>query len=108
MPTSALLILCSCPDRTNAERLAGELIDNRLAACVSVSAPVTSFYEWQGERQSEQEVMLFIKSTRQRYPELERHLSSSHPYELPEIIAVPVEQGLSGYLNWLEECTKEA
>ena len=108
MPTSALLILCNCPSRESAEKIATTLLEERLAACISISSPITSFYEWQGKLQKEEEVVLMIKSTQQRYPALESHLKSKHPYELPEIIAVSVEQGLPAYLNWLTECTKES
>ncbi|MCF6280657.1 MAG: divalent-cation tolerance protein CutA [Candidatus Polarisedimenticolaceae bacterium] len=108
MPTSALLILCNCPNQASAEEIATMLLEERLAACISISAPVTSIYRWQGKLQKEQEVMLIIKSTQQCYQALETALKSAHPYELPEIIAVSVEQGLPAYLNWLTECTKES
>ena len=108
MPTSALLIFCSCPNHECAEEIASILLEKRLAACISISSPVTSLYEWQGELQKESEVMLYIKTTQQCYQALETCLESEHPYELPEIIAVPVERGLPGYLNWLNECTKES
>jgi len=108
MPTSARLILCNCPSRECAEIIATTLLEKRLAACITISTPVTSFYMWQGVLQKEDEVMLMIKSTQHAYSALETCLKSAHPYELPEIIAVSVENGLPAYLNWLTECTKES
>lgn len=105
MPANTLLIFCSCPDQKEAERIAGHLVDERLAACVSISAPMTSIYTWQGTQERAEEIVLMIKSTQQRYSELEKRIVTLHPYELPEIIAVPVEQGLPGYLNWVNQCT---
>jgi periplasmic divalent cation tolerance protein len=105
MPRETLLILCNCPDRQAALLIAGHLVENGLAACVNLLPEVTSLYRWQGGLEQAQEVTLLIKSTRPRYEELEQAIVSLHPYELPEIIAVPVERGLPGYLKWVEECT---
>ena len=105
MSRETLLILCNCPDRETALRIAGHLVENGLAACVNLLPEVTSLYRWQGTLETAQETTLLIKSTRSRYDELEQAVSSLHPYELPEIIAVPVERGLPGYLKWVEECT---
>ena len=105
MPTSTLLILCTCPDREMAEQIANSLVDQGLAACINLMPPVTSIYTWQGQRETADEILLLIKTSRERYGDLEQAILSLHPYELPEIIAVPVEQGLTGYLNWVEQCT---
>jgi periplasmic divalent cation tolerance protein len=105
MPTSILLTLCTLPDRETALNLAGKLVEQGLAACVNLSAPITSVYQWEGRLESADEVLLLIKTTRQQYPALETAIRTLHPYELPEIIAVPVEQGLQGYLDWVEQCT---
>ncbi|MET0028253.1 MAG: divalent-cation tolerance protein CutA [Candidatus Thiodiazotropha sp.] len=105
MPTPALLILCTAPDRTTAERLAKHLVEKGLAACVSLSSPVTSIYRWQGQTETADEIQMLIKTTRQRYQACESALRAEHPYELPEIIAVPVEQGLDAYIDWVERCT---
>ncbi|OQX31093.1 MAG: divalent-cation tolerance protein CutA [Candidatus Sedimenticola endophacoides] len=105
MSAKTLLIHCSCPDRDQAEQIAERLIAEHLAACVSITAPVTSLYTWKGTVQREQEVLLLIKSGAGRYAALQQRLLALHPYELPEIIAVPVEQGLPGYLAWIEQCT---
>ena len=103
--TATLLILCTCPDRRTASDLAEFLVQEGLAACVNISAPVTSVYRWQGRVERAEESLLLIKSSAIRYPELEQTLRSRHPYELPEIIAVPIEHGLNDYLQWVKQCT---
>jgi len=108
MPTSALLIFCTCPNKDTGERIANSLIDQGLAACINITPPITSIYTWQGQRESAQEVLLLIKTSQDRYTELEQAIRSLHPYELPEIIAVPVEQGLAGYLEWINQCTTKS
>lgn len=105
MPTPLLLTLCTVPDRETGLHLAEHLVDQGLAACVSVSSPITSVFRWEGKRDSAEEILLLIKTTQQQYAALEAAILELHPYELPEIIAVPVEQGLRGYLDWVERCT---
>ncbi len=97
-----LLVLSTCPDNATAERLATMLVEQRLAACVNVLPGLTSVYRWQGEIQRDSEVLLLAKSRADRYPELESALVEHHPYELPEVVAVSLEQGLEGYLAWLD------
>jgi periplasmic divalent cation tolerance protein len=106
MPTATLLTLCTCPDRETGTRIANHLVDQGLAACVNMTPPVTSIYSWQDQRESAEEILLLIKTDQARYAELEQAILSLHPYELPEIIAVPVERGLTGYLEWVTQCTK--
>jgi periplasmic divalent cation tolerance protein len=89
------------PDRATAERIAEALVSDCVAACVNVMAECTSIYRWQGKLEHANEVPLFIKTTRDAYPQLESSLRSMHPYELPEIIALPVTKGLPDYLNWV-------
>ncbi|MCU7852254.1 MAG: divalent-cation tolerance protein CutA [Candidatus Thiodiazotropha sp. (ex Monitilora ramsayi)] len=105
MSTPLLLILSTAPDRETAAQLASSLVKQKLAACVNLLPQMTSFYEWDGELQESAEVLLLIKSTKHNYPAVESALRAQHPYELPEILAVPVEQGLQGYLDWVERCT---
>jgi periplasmic divalent cation tolerance protein len=93
------------PDRTAAERLAQGLVEKNLAACVNILSPCRSVYRWKGAVQHEEEHPMLIKTTAERYAELERALRSGHPYELPEIIAVPIERGLPAYLDWVREET---
>ena len=98
---STLLVLTNLPDRETAERLAGALIEQRVAACVNILAPCRSVYRWKGAVQREEEHPVLIKTTAERYPALEAAIRAAHPYELPEIIAVPVERGLPQYLQWV-------
>lgn len=96
-----LLVLTSLPDEASAHALAAALVDERLAACVNVLAPCRSIYRWQGAIESATEVPLLIKTTAARYAALEAAIRARHPYELPEIVAVPVAHGLPEYLDWL-------
>ena len=102
----SLLVLTNLPDRAAAERLADLLVEKRLAACVNILAPCRSVYRWKGAVQHDEEHPLLIKTTRERYPEMEQALRAAHPYELPEIIAVPIERGLPAYLEWVAGETK--
>jgi periplasmic divalent cation tolerance protein len=99
---SALLVLTNLPDRPAAEKLAELLVAGRLAACINILAPCRSVYRWKGQVQHEEEHPMLIKTTAERFPELEQAILAGHPYELPEIIAVPVERGLPAYLGWVE------
>src|SRR5207244_12224693 len=96
---STLLVLTNLPDRAAAERLADMLVAKNLAACVNLLAPCRSVYRWKGALQHDEEHPLLIKTTAERYGALEEALRAAHPYELPEIIAVPVERGLPAYLD---------
>jgi periplasmic divalent cation tolerance protein len=100
------LVLTNLPDRASAERLADLLLEKRLAACVNILAPCRSVYRWKGALQHDEEHPMLIKTTAERYPELEQAIRAGHPYELPEIIAVPIEQGLPQYLEWVASETK--
>ena len=94
-----IIILTNLPDREAALRLARELVAQRLVACVNVLAECTSIYRWRGEVETAAEVPVLIKTRAERYAEIEAAIRSLHPYELPEIIAVPVERGLEEYLQ---------
>lgn len=100
-----IVVLTNLPDSGSAFNLARTIVQRRLAACANVLPPATSFYRWQGREEEATEVPVIIKSTRERYPELESAIRELHPYDLPEIIALPVERGLENYLGWVEaEC----
>lgn len=88
--------------------LARALIDERLAACVNVLADCTSVYRWQGKSETASEVPVLIKTLEQHYSGLEQLIKSIHPYELPEIIAVPISNGLPSYLKWIENETLDS
>jgi periplasmic divalent cation tolerance protein len=96
-----LLVMSSLPDQATAEQLARTLIERRLAACVNVLAPCVSVYRWQGKVEEAAEVPVLIKTTASRYAELESAVRTLHPYELPEIVAVPLIYGLPSYLDWV-------
>ena len=98
---SALLVITNLPDRASAERLADALIEARVAACVNILAPCRSVFRWKDAVQHDEEHPLLVKTTAERYPELEAAIRAAHPYELPEIIAVPIERGLPEYLGWI-------
>ena len=103
-----LLVFTNLPDRAAAERLAGALIEQRVAACVNILAPCRSVYRWKGAVQHDEEHPLLIKTTADRYPALEAAIRAGHPHELPEIIAVPIERGLPAYLDWVAAQSRPA
>jgi periplasmic divalent cation tolerance protein len=102
---SALLVLTNLPDRAAAEALATQLVERRVAACVNILSPCRSVYRWRGEVRHDEEYPLLIKTTPERYAALEQAIRAGHPYELPEIVAVPIERGLPEYLRWIAEET---
>lgn len=97
-----LLVLTHLPDHDAAVALARTLVTGRLAACVNVGAPVQSMYHWRGQIETAHETPVTIKTRAALYPRVEAAILASHPYELPEIIAVPVSDGLRPYLDWLD------
>jgi periplasmic divalent cation tolerance protein len=99
--TDAIVVLCSCPDEPTAERIARALVGERLAACVQRMTGVRSVYRWEGLLKDEPEVLLVIKTTNSAYRALEMRLNALHPYDVPEIIALPVVAGSGTYLSWV-------
>jgi periplasmic divalent cation tolerance protein len=97
----AVIVLTNMPDRDAALKLARELVAKRLVACVNVLAGCTSVYRWKGEVEEADEVPVLIKTRAGRYDEVEAAIRRLHPYELPEIVAVPVTRGLDEYLEWV-------
>ncbi len=100
-----LLVLTNCPDETVANAIALAIVEEILAACVNILPRVQSIYRWQGAVESASEIPLLIKTTAACYPALEKRIAELHPYDVPEIIALPIAQGLPAYLNWLAEET---
>jgi periplasmic divalent cation tolerance protein len=96
-----LLVMTNMPDRASAEILADTLVEGRLAACVSIQAPCRSVYRWKGAVETADEVPLLIKTSEARYAALEEAIRAGHPYQTPEIIALPVAGGLPDYLAWV-------
>lgn len=97
----SLLIFTNLPDRESALTLARALVDARVAACVNVLGGCTSIYRWQGAVERAEEVPVLIKTRAALYAEVERAIRAGHPYDVPEIVAVPITQGLAAYLEWV-------
>lgn len=96
-----LLVHTTLPDAAQAERIARLLVERQLVACASIQSPCRSIYRWQGAVEESTEIPLLLKTTAAAYPALEAALHAEHPYEVPEIIAVPITHGLPDYLDWL-------
>lgn len=106
MHNNKLVILCTCPDRDTAAEIARVLVDEGLAGCVNIVPGMLSIYRWQGRVETDEELLLIIKTTTERYEALEKRLRVAHPYEVPEILALPVARGLPDYLEWLEQACR--
>jgi periplasmic divalent cation tolerance protein len=102
--SSALLVMCTCPDTSTAERIAGVLVENGLAACVNLLPGASSVYRWQGRVERTTETLMVIKTTSPGYPALEERLAQEHPYDVPEIVALDITAGLTPYLDWIDSC----
>lgn len=102
------IVLNTCPDTGVAKNLATLLVQEHLAACVNIIPGLTSIYEWEGKLETGSECLLIIKSVKKHYPELEKMIRDNHPYELPEIIAVSISDGLNDYLAWVGQQCQES
>jgi periplasmic divalent cation tolerance protein len=98
-----LLIYITCGSEENARQIATRLVEERLAACVNILPNVHSVYRWQGKVESSSEYLLLVKTRRERFAALRDRVRILHPYELPELVAVPIVAGLEPYLNWITE-----
>lgn len=105
---SALLVLTTLPDRARAEALARELLAARLAACVQIGATLHSLYHWRGEIETAEEIPVAIKTRTELYARVEEFIGAHHPYELPEIVAVPITDGSPAYIDWIAAETSAA
>jgi periplasmic divalent cation tolerance protein len=105
MSTDTLILLCTCPDEAVAADLSTRLVEQGLAACINRFPGLTSVYKWEGEMKSGTEVQLVIKTSASAVDNLIDELQRLHPYELPEIIAVPITAGYGPYLDWIREST---
>lgn len=101
-----LVVMVNMPDPESAQRIATAIVEQRLAACANVMAPCRSVYRWRGEVETADETPVFFKTTRAGYPALEAAIRGLHPYELPEIVALPVAAGLPAYLAWIADETE--
>ena len=99
---SYAVYLVSCP-QSDAEHIAKAVVEKKLAACVQILGPVTSFFWWEEKVQQDTEALLFIKTTLSMGDELKRVVAEIHPYSVPELIGVPVVDGLLSYLEWIDE-----
>lgn len=98
-----ILVLTTCPGSISAKKIAQDLVMEKLAACVNILPEIQSFFSWVGKVDTANEHMLIIKTTSDNYDALEKYIKKVHPYELPEIIAVPIEAGLTAYLEWISK-----
>lgn len=98
-----LMVHTTCADRTEAERLASELVAERLAACASIGGDITSVFPWEGRIDRERETPLTLKTARSAYPALATRLVELHSYDVPEILALPVSDGHADYVQWLRD-----
>jgi periplasmic divalent cation tolerance protein len=97
------VLLCSCPSSAVAEQLAALLVEKQAAACVNILPGVTSVYRWQGQIEKDKEVLLIIKSSGEGIAQTTELVQQHHPYDLPELIALPITAGSQAYLNWIDE-----
>lgn len=105
--TEHFLVWVSWPDQATAQGAAKSLLSQQLAACISILPNVISHYTWENELCEENEVLMLIKTSANRYSELEASITALHPYEVPEIIASGIQQGYSPYLKWINESTQK-
>lgn len=98
-----ILVFCTVPDMETADKIASELVKSKLAACVSRGEKIQSVYRWEGTVESATEYNLTIKTNSGQYKEVERMIITHHPYDVPEIVAVPIENGLEAYLAWIRQ-----
>lgn len=105
---AAIIVFTTLPDLSSAVKLADTLVNARLAACVHTLPAGLSVYRWNGKVEHVNEVSVMIKTTQNAYPEIEKAIRASHPYDLPEILAVPVTAGLPAYLEWVKAEIKDS
>jgi periplasmic divalent cation tolerance protein len=104
----ALVVLVTAPSAEKAAELARALVEERLAACGNVVPAIRSIYRWEGKVQDEAEALLVLKTTRGRFEALRERVLALHPYDVPEVLGLPVEAGSAPYLAWLAEATRES
>ena len=97
------MVLVTAPSEAMARELGQRLVDDRLAACVSVVPGVTSIFMWEGKREEASEALLVIKTRAERYPALQQRVLELHPYSVPEVLALAVEAGAPAYLRWVQD-----
>jgi len=103
--TEFIQVSTATDKREEAERISKAIVENRLAACVQISGPITSIYWWKDNLEEAEEWLLTMKTSKEIYPRLEQAIKNFHPYEVPEIVAVPIMAGSSDYLGWIKKET---
>lgn len=103
MANGIVIVFCTFPDVPTAGKVVRELVEQRLIACGNIIPQIQSVYRWHNEVESNEEALAMLKLPVEHYPAVEQKVRELHPYEVPEIIAVPVGKGLPGYLNWVSE-----
>ena len=103
---AARVVLITAPDLETARKLARELVEARAAACANIVPGLTSIYRWQGAVQEDAEALLVLKTTRARFEALRDRILALHPYQVPEVLALPVEAGSARYLGWIADETR--
>ena len=106
MKQTHIAILCTVPTFSVAQKIANELVSRELAACCNIIPGITSIYRWQGKVETDDELLIIIKSTEENYKAIENSIKELHPYEVPEILSFQIKQGLDKYLHWINEVTK--
>jgi len=102
-----ILVLTTVPDQKRGLEMARTLVEERLAACVTISPACQSVYWWEDRIAEDREYVLHIKTRATLYPTLEKRIKGLHPYQIPEIIALPIQKGSTDYLNWIDEETED-
>lgn len=102
-----LLVLCTFPNAEEARQIGTQLVELQVAACVNLVPQVESIFRWDEEIKAEAEVMALIKTTVNNYREIEARIQELHPYDAPEVIAIPIDRGASAYLNWVSAVTRD-
>ena len=105
MPDRYLMAMTTTDVRSDAERLARDLVERRLAACVQVLGPISSTYRWRGSIETADEWLCLIKTTAARFDALAAHIETNHGYETPELTALPIDHGSTSYLAWVSTAT---
>lgn len=107
--TNKIIVLVTCGSAREARKIARALVEHKFAACANIlQAPVQSIYRWKGKVEAAKEVLIILKTSRTRFPALEREVRRLHSYEVPEIIALPIERGARAYLEWISESVRPA
>ena len=106
MKSEAIVVLTTVPNLTEAETLAGKIVESKFAACVQILPPMKSVYFWEGEVQTDSEHLLLIKTLAEKFDELEKFIQANHSYDVPEIIALAAERISENYFDWMKDCLK--